>query len=807
MAGLSPTVRSREAEFTLDPFQTRAVAAVDRGASVLVAAPTSAGKTVIAEHAATIALNAGGRVFYTTPIKALSNQKFNDFCALFGSDRVGLATGDNSIRPNADLVVMTTEVLRNMLYSAGAQRSTDRLMWVVLDEVHYLGDPYRGTAWEEVVINTAADVRFVCLSATISNAETFGRWLRERRGPTEVVVSTKRPVELHNLHMIHDNHEGQITEFAPTGESGKASPKWGWIAQNRHRSNHNDDWDDDDWDDDDWDDDWDQPRSWRFSTPTHSAVVSRLRQHRILPALFFVFSRAGCDRAAAQLAASLTLANSDEADKIAQIASRRLAHLTATERTDLNAAAWVASIRSGVAAHHAGLLPAFKETVEECFIAGLIKVVFATETLALGMHMPARTVVINTLTKFNGTSHELLRPIEFTQISGRAGRRGIDTEGHCVTLWSPYVEPSSVVSLHRGEASPLTSVFAPNYNMVANLAARHTRETAETILDRSFAQFLVDEQLKGRVDELERLETQRETCRTLARSPYGDVSEYRNLLNTPTKHLEAASAKLKRGSVIADPDNTAERLVVIGTKRTSAKTITLARNGATPAAGNRNRPAEHTNQAPRSRVRQTQTRLSYRRPRQHRRTSRRHRHQTHPSQNHQTAQHPPRETQPPCRSPDQPARRQLPRRAALHLQFAVRDDPPRSRQSPVTGTDVLQTPRVQKSRRRRAERSNRTQRPANAEHRTHPRRIAPRRSRPPPRRTSRRAGTPTHPRLPDRQTPPLSEQGKEKPAARGHIRCRVRHAHQTRIHRRRLGLDRHRQNPRSHPPRTRPPRR
>ena len=489
--------------------------------------------------------------------KALSNQKFNDFCALFGPDRVGLATGDNSIRPNADLVVMTTEVLRNMLYSAAAQRSTERLMWVVLDEVHYLADPYRGTAWEEVVINTPADVGFVCLSATISNAETFGRWLRERRGPTEVVISTKRPVELHNLHMIYDNHENKLVEFAPTDVAGKANPKWKWIEKNRHRPDRHNAWDDDD--------DWDEPRSWRFSTPTHSAVVNRLQQRRILPALFFVFSRAGCDRAAAELSTRRTLVNNDEADQIAQIAARRLSHLTPTEHADLNTDAWIARTRSGVAAHHAGLLPAFKETVEECFIAGLIKVVFATETLALGMHMPARTVVINTLTKFNGASHELLRPIEFTQISGRAGRRGIDTDGHCVTLWSPYIAAASPVSLHKGEPPPLTSMFAPNYNMVANLAARHTRETAATFLDRSFAQFLVD--------ELERLEIQRENDRTLARNPYGDAAETRNLLNTPTKHLETEAANLKRGSVIADPDNPNERLVVIGAKHTSAKTI------------------------------------------------------------------------------------------------------------------------------------------------------------------------------------------------------------------------------------------
>ena len=536
--------------------------AVRRGESVLVAAPTGAGKTVVAEAAAADALNNGGRVFYTTPVKALSNQKFHDLGALFGVERVGLLTGDNSVRGDADVVVMTTEVLRNMIYSPDADRKLRRLRWVILDEVHYLGDPYRGAVWEEIIINAAPSVRFVCLSATISNAETFGRWIRKLRGPVEVVVSADRPVELLSHHIVGDSHGGNLEVFAPVDKHGRPSPRWDWVEANR---GGHDSYDDDSYDNDSYG--WDEPRGWRFHPPEAAAVIKHLRRRQMLPALYFVFSRAGCDKAAQTLASRIRLASDDDAAEIARIAQRRVECLTPTERSDLAVDEWIDSIQTGIAAHHAGMVPVFKETVEECFIKGLIKVVFATETLALGMNMPARSVVINTLTKFNGTSHQMLRPGEFTQISGRAGRRGIDTVGHCVTLWSPHVEFDDVVSLHNSRSFPLQSVFSPNYNMLANLAVRHTRAEASALLERSFMQFLADEALEPLREAPRRLEDERSRCIELAHSPHGDVAEYRDLLTGASERLASMVARLKRGTVIADPQDLEQRLVVISTIR------------------------------------------------------------------------------------------------------------------------------------------------------------------------------------------------------------------------------------------------
>ena len=495
-------------------------------------------------------------MFYTTPVKALSNQKFHDLEALFGVERVGLLTGDNSVRGDADAVVMTTEVLRNMIYSPDADRKLRRLRWVILDEVHYLGDPYRGAVWEEIIINAAPSVRFVCLSATISNAETFGRWLRKLRGPVEVVASTERPVELRSHHIVGDSHNGNLEMFAPVDKHGRPSPRWDWVEGNRGGHYSSDD-----------DDDWDEPSGWRFHTPETAAVIKHLRRRQMLPALYFVFSRAGCDKAARTLASRIRLASDADAAEIARIAQRRVECLTPAERSDLAVDEWMDSIQTGIAAHHAGMVPVFKETIEECFIKGLVKVVFATETLALGMNMPARSVVINTLTKFNGTSHQMLRPGEFTQISGRAGRRGIDTVGHCVTLWSPHVDFDDVVSLHNSRSFPLQSVFSPNYNMLANLAVRHTRAEASALLERSFMQFLADEALEPLRAAARRLEDERGRCIELAHSPYGDVAEYRDLLTGASERLASMVARLKRGTVIADPLDPEQRLVVISTIR------------------------------------------------------------------------------------------------------------------------------------------------------------------------------------------------------------------------------------------------
>ena len=310
---LSPSVRRLgiDPDATLDRFQTQAIDAVTRGMSVLVSAPTGAGKTVVAEAALWDAAAGGGRAFYTTPIKALSNQKFADLSGLFGEQRVGLLTGDNSIRPDADIVVMTTEVLRNMIYSDRSAKRLNRLRWVVLDEVHYLGDPYRGGVWEEVIIGAPADTKFVCLSATVSNVAEFGRWLSQERGDVEVVVSKARPVPLVHRHAVADSASADPISVFPSVDRRRRFRR---IESTRRVG--------------EWYGDYDYGE-WRYSTPTPDAVIGYLKAHDRLPVLYFVFSRAGCDTAAR---GGFDLTTPEEKTRIAGIAERRLQVLDPSER-------------------------------------------------------------------------------------------------------------------------------------------------------------------------------------------------------------------------------------------------------------------------------------------------------------------------------------------------------------------------------------------------------------------------------------------------------------------------------------------
>src|SRR5580704_15734776 len=411
--------------FEFDEFQLAACRALDSGHGVLVAAPTGSGKTVVGEFAVHLALEQGRKCFYTTPIKALSNQKYNDLVSRYSAARVGLLTGDNSINGEAPVVVMTTEVLRNMLYAGSL--TLDGLAYVVLDEVHYLADRLRGAVWEEVIIQLPESVQVVALSATVSNAEEFGDWIRQVRGGTTVIVDETRPVPLWQ-HMLAGRHLYDI--FTRTGA---VNPDLRRLAQRelgtgrapRGRGNG-------------------RPggrgrnggRPGGYRVPRRPDVIERLDAEGLLPAITFIFSRAGCDAAVQQcLQAGLRLTTPDEAAEIGEIVRARTAGLDDSDRLVLGYADWVTGLRRGIAAHHAGLLPAFKEVVEELFEAGLIRAVFATETLALGINMPARTVVIEKLDKWNGETHANLTPGEYTQLTGRAGRRGIDVEGHAVVLW------------------------------------------------------------------------------------------------------------------------------------------------------------------------------------------------------------------------------------------------------------------------------------------------------------------------------------------------------------------------------------
>ncbi|OBF34901.1 DEAD/DEAH box helicase [Mycobacterium sp. ACS1612] len=489
---------SAQLSFALDDFQQRACQALENGHGVLVCAPTGAGKTVVGEFAVHLALAAGRKCFYTTPIKALSNQKHNDLVARYGPERIGLLTGDQSINGDADVVVMTTEVLRNMLYAdSPALRG---LSHVVMDEVHFLADRMRGAVWEEVILHLPEEVRLVSLSATVSNAEEFGGWIQTVRGDTTVVVDEHRPVPLwqHVLvgKRLFDLFDYRNSKATKSGRELLVDPELLRHIANRREADRLADW---------------QPRGRGRSRPSiyrppgRPDVITALDREGLLPAITFVFSRAGCDAAVKQcLRSSLRLTSDEERVRIAEIIDRRTADLNDADLVVLDYHEWREGLLRGLAAHHAGMLPIFRHTVEELFTAGLVKAVFATETLALGINMPARTVVLERLVKFNGEQHMPLTPGEYTQLTGRAGRRGIDVEGHAVVLWHPDIDPAEVAGLASTRTFPLRSSFAPTYNMTINLVNQMGPTQAHKLLESSFAQYQADRSVVGLVRAVER---------------------------------------------------------------------------------------------------------------------------------------------------------------------------------------------------------------------------------------------------------------------------------------------------------------
>ncbi len=528
-------------DFEFDDFQVAACRALADGQSVLLAAPTGSGKTVVGEFAVHLALAQGRKCFYTTPIKALSNQKYADLVSRYSADQVGLLTGDNSVNGEAPVVVMTTEVLRNMLY-AGSPTLTG-LGHVVLDEVHYLADRFRGAVWEEVIIHLPESVALTALSATVSNAEEFGDWLSSVRGGTTVIVDEERPVPLWQ-HMLVGNRlydlfawpkdgggaDGRrsarpevnpelvrvaqrdaMAHRGPGGRPGRAGPRGarGGRPERGGRPDRG----------------GPPGRGPRFLPPRRADVIARLDRAALLPAITFIFSRAGCDAAVQQcLAARIRLTTEEEADQIAAIVAERVADIPAEDLPVLGFDDWLAGLERGIAAHHAGMLPTFKEVVEELFAAGLIRAVFATETLALGINMPARTVVLERLDKWNGDAHTPLTAGEYTQLTGRAGRRGIDVEGHAVVLWQPGIDPASVAGLAGTRTYPLNSSFRPSYNMAVNLVGQVGVSRANRLLESSFAQFQADRAVVGLARQARRL---RDSMAGLAATcDRGDFAEY-----------------------------------------------------------------------------------------------------------------------------------------------------------------------------------------------------------------------------------------------------------------------------------------
>jgi len=554
--------------FDLDPFQRDACEALERGSGVLVCAPTGAGKTVVGEFAVHLALAQGRKCFYTTPIKALSNQKFHDLVRRYGAARVGLLTGDNSINGDAAVVVMTTEVLRNMLYAGSDTLSG--LSYVVMDEVHYLADRFRGAVWEEVIIHLPASVTLVSLSATVSNAEEFADWLVTVRGHTEVVVSEHRPVPLWQ-HMLVGKRMFDLFHDAEAAQKHDVHPEL--LRYTRELARR-------------IDGDPRRGRSRRGPVAYRSDVVDRLDREGLLPAILFIFSRAGCDAAVQQcLQAGLRLTTPDERAEIRAIAESRTADMPAEDLNVLGYWEWLDGLERGLAAHHAGMLPAFKEIVEELFVRGLVKAVFATETLALGINMPARCVVLERLVKFNGEQHVDLTPGEYTQLTGRAGRRGIDVEGHAVVVWSPEVDPRHVAGLASTRTYPLRSSFRPSYNMAVNLVGTVGGAAARELLESSFAQFQADRSVVGLARQVQRNTETMHAYAAEMECELGDFAEYFEIRRTITERekaqarqsaaaRKAAAAasieRLKVGDVIRVPHGRRAGLAVILDPGTSA---------------------------------------------------------------------------------------------------------------------------------------------------------------------------------------------------------------------------------------------
>jgi len=585
-------------DFPFDDFQVQACQAVASGQGVLVAAPTGAGKTIVGEFAVFLALASGRKAFYTTPIKALSNQKYADLVRRHGADKVGLLTGDSSINGEAPVVVMTTEVLRNMMYAGS---STLRgLGFVVMDEVHYLADRFRGAVWEEVIIHLPDDVQVVSLSATVSNAEEFGAWLCEVRGDTEVIVEEHRPVPLSQHMMVGqdlydlfadgtsagketstvtavsdptrvnpellDRIRGSDRAGVHDGGGDRAGVHDGGRGRGTGRAGP-------------------VRRGGRFGGgPSRSEVIQRLDRDGLLPAITFIFSRVGCTSAVSQLlAGGIRLIPQVEGDRIRRTVEERIQGLADEDLSVLGYWEFVEGLTRGFAAHHAGMLPTFREIVEELFTAGRIRAVFATETLALGINMPARSVVLERLVKFNGETHADITPAEYTQLTGRAGRRGIDIEGHAVVLYNRGLDPLAVGGLASTRTYPLRSSFRPTYNMAVNLVGQFGREKARDILETSFAQFQADRAVVGMAVTVKRNEEALDGYAESMTCHLGDFTAYAALRNE-IRDVEKDAAKARSASRRAEAAISLERLrpgdvIKILSGRRSGYAIVIQGNG------------------------------------------------------------------------------------------------------------------------------------------------------------------------------------------------------------------------------------
>ncbi|WEV58233.1 DEAD/DEAH box helicase [Bifidobacterium sp. ESL0728] len=556
---------ARNLPFELDSFQIEADEALEAGKNVLVAAPTGAGKTIVADFAMHLAQEKNVKAFYTTPIKALSNQKYHDLVEIYGSDHVGLLTGDTSINSEANIVVMTTEVLRNMLYENSETLRT--LRYVILDEVHYLADKFRGPVWEEVIIHLPESVKIVGLSATVSNVEDFCAWIESVRGATKLVVSEKRPVPLEQHVMVQsdDQHEPELIDLYRHNKNGvqtdklnaklvdridqldrkaasRAHEEWRG-GKNRHRRGM---------------EKRRRPGQVRRYTPRRWAVVDELNFMGLLPGIYFIFSRNGCDEAVEQcLRAGLELTTKDEVMRIRAIVDEMVeGELDHADLKALGFARFRYALEEGFAPHHAGMVALFRQIVERLFEEGLVKMVFATETLALGINMPARCVVIEKLEKFNGVDHVTLTPGEYTQLTGRAGRRGIDTIGHAVIVDHRGFVPATAASLSSKRVYPLHSSFKPTFNMAVNLLNSSSYETSRDTLDHSFAQWEANESAEDLESRIQTLQKAVEGYEKAFACSHGDFKEFMTIRQKLSYLQKDERRHLKRRSFNTDKART-----------------------------------------------------------------------------------------------------------------------------------------------------------------------------------------------------------------------------------------------------------
>ncbi len=462
--------------FPLDDFQIEAIRAIEGGQSVIVSAPTGAGKTLVAEFAIHAALARGKRIAYTTPLKALSNQKFADFTRAFGDDRVGILTGDVKVNPRGRVLVMTTEILRNALYGSGL----DDLAYVVLDECHYMGDEGRGTVWEEIIVNAPADVQLVALSATVANVKEIADWISLVHRPIVPIYHPHRPVPL--SYVVADL-AGQIHEFADV-RAGRAR-----VIGDESR-------------------DADERGRWytrRVVDPT--VLIEELEGRGWLPAIYFIFSRAGCERAMDDvLTEGRGLIDAAQQRQVDAAIADTLGDSPTVGNSTLNQTVFRA-LRLGVGLHHAGILPSVKRLIETLFERGLCRVVFATETMSLGIHMPARSVVLQSLTKRTDRGFRSLSHNELTQMAGRAGRRGIDPEGQCVIALDARDGLEAVVRVVDGSPEPIESQFKLGYGSVALLLATGAEpDVLRRRIESSFGQYQNLKQIREMESEVARLE-------------------------------------------------------------------------------------------------------------------------------------------------------------------------------------------------------------------------------------------------------------------------------------------------------------